>query len=509
MLGIESKRGVESMADGVRVRFAPSPTGYLHIGGARTCLFNWLFARHNGGKLILRIEDTDQERLKQGSIEQIIESLKWLGLDWDEGPDTGGDYGPYFQSQRVELYRREAEKLINNGKAYYCYCTPEEIEAQREEANRLKKPFRYDGRCRELPGSQKKAFEQEGRKPVVRLKVPFEGATVVDDVIRGRVSFENSLLDDFIIMKSNGVATYNFACVVDDSSMNISHVVRAEEHLSNTPKQVLLYDALGAKPPVFAHVPMILAPDRSKLSKRHGATSVEEFREQGYLPEAIVNYLCLLGWSARDQNDIFPPEDAIRQFSFERVSKNAAIYDTKKLTWINGHYLKNSDIDRIAGLAVPFLAAKGLVPASGISGEQREKIKSVIGLVREKVWTLAEIADASSYFFTGDFLYEEKGVEKYFKNEGIPRIFSDIYNIVKNIEPFDKEELEAQYRACAEARGIKAGDMIHPTRLALTGRIVSPGLFEVMELLGRDECLKRLDRAIDYVRNIRPLTDDG
>ncbi|NLZ52622.1 MAG: glutamate--tRNA ligase, partial [Thermoanaerobacteraceae bacterium] len=328
------------MSEKVRVRFAPSPTGSLHIGGARTALFNLLYARHNNGTFVLRIEDTDTERSTEESAAQIILSLKWLGLDWDEGPEKGGDFGPYFQSQRLELYKKEVERLLAEGKAYRCYCTPEELAQRREAALKAGRPPKYDGCCRNLTPEQIEKFEAEGRKYTIRLKMPQEGHTEVDDLIRGRVVFENSVLDDFIIVKSNGIPTYNFACVIDDNAMKITHIIRAEEHLSNTPKQIQVYLGLGYDIPKFAHVPMILAPDRSKLSKRHGATSVEEFKDQGYLAESIINYLTLLGWSPEGTEEIFEMDKAVKEFTLERVNKTAAIYDVKKLTWINGHYMR-------------------------------------------------------------------------------------------------------------------------------------------------------------------------
>ncbi|MGE5474107.1 MAG: glutamate--tRNA ligase [Ignavibacteriales bacterium] len=474
----------------VRVRFAPSPTGYLHIGGARTCLFNWLFARKNGGKLILRIEDTDLERIKEDSINQILESLAWIGLNWDEGPGKGGDFGPYFQAQRLEVYKKEVDRLLAEDKAYYCFCTQEETEEKRQKAQKEGVFYRYDRNCSKLTKEEVHELLNQGKKAVVRVRVPESGQTIVTDMIRGQVVFENALLDDMVIMKSNGMPTYNFACTVDDNAMEISHVIRAEEHLSNTPKQMIMYKALGYDIPEFAHVPMILAPDRSKLSKRHGATSVEEFREQGILAEALVNYLCLLGWSAEGQEEIISLEEAMKQFSLERVSKNPAVYDTKKLTWINGNYLKTLDLNYITDLAIPFMKNAGIK----IEKVNTEKLKAVVGLVREKVWTLAEIADASSYFFTDEFEYDAKGVEKYFSGEFICKYFQELITRLQNIEDFDKEITERVYRDYAEELGIKAGELIHPTRLALTGRTVSPGLFEIMEIMGKDECIKRMDK---------------
>ena len=480
----------------IRVRFAPSPTGYLHIGGARTCLFNWLFAKRFGGKLVLRIEDTDLERLKENSIEQILSSLKWLGMDWNEGPEKNGEYGSYFQSQRLEKYKNEAQRLVAEGKAYYCYCTLDELEERRKKAKDEGKSFGYDRRCKQLGDEEKERYHQEGRKPVIRIKSPIEGQTIVDDIIRGQVIFQNSLIDDIIILKSNGMPTYNFACTVDDNAMEITHVIRAEEHLSNTPKQVILYKSLSYACPQFAHVPMILAPDRSKLSKRHGATSVEEFRDQGFLAEAIVNYLCLLGWSTNNQEEIFDINSIFDEFSLERVSKNAAIYDVKKLTWINGHYLKKLDLGYITEMCIPFIRKEGIQ----LNGYSDDKIKAVVELLRQKVWTLVELAEGTKYFFKSNFEYDLKGVEKYFKRQGVDVLLEEIINKINDINTFEQTSIESVYRRYAEELVIKAAELIHPTRLALTGRTVSPGLFEVMEILGKEECIDRLSKAVEFIR---------
>ena len=353
----------------VRVRFAPSPTGYLHIGGARTALFNWLFAKKHNGKLVLRIEDTDTERLKEDSVSQILTSLKWLGLNWDEGPEVGGEVGPYYQSERREIYSKVAEQLLEEGKAYYCFCTSEILEAEREKQRAAKQPFRYARTCRDLPVEEAKARAAKGEPYSVRIKIPTEGNLTVHDLIHGDVTFDLTQFDDFVIVKTNGMPTYNFAVVVDDHLMRISHVLRAEEHLSNTPKQVLLYEACGFAVPKFGHMPMILAPDRSKLSKRHGATSVEEFREQGYLPEAIVNYLTLLGWAPGNEEEIFSLQDTVAQFELEKMSKKAAVYDTKKLTWMNGQYLSALPLEAVLPEAKIFFIKSGLVDeASGCPG---------------------------------------------------------------------------------------------------------------------------------------------
>ena len=483
----------------VRVRFAPSPTGSLHIGGARTALFNWLFARHHNGTFVLRIDDTDTERSTEASYKEILAAMSWLGLDWDEGPEKGGQFGPYLQSQRLELYRREAARLLNEGKAYLCYCTVEELAERRRQAQAEGRPPMYDRRCRYLTPADRTRLEQEGRQPVIRLAVPETGTTVVKDLIRGDVAFENATIDDFIIFKSNGMPTYNFATVIDDHLMQISHIIRAEEHLSNTPKQILVYQALAYELPAFAHVPMILAPDRSKLSKRHGATSVEEYRDEGYLPEAIINYLALLGWSPEGEEEIIPLEKIIEQFSLERVSKNAAIYDTKKLTWINGHYLREGNLDRITRLALPFLQAKGLLP-DPLPEKDYNYVRSVIAAVRDRVKTLAEVADAASYFFTDVTNYEEKGIRKHFTRPGAAALLDEARERLATLPEFNARAAEEAYRSLAEGKGISTGQLFHPTRLAISGRTMGPGLFEIMELLGRETVLARLDRAARWIR---------
>ncbi|MDH7578003.1 MAG: glutamate--tRNA ligase [Bacillota bacterium] len=483
----------------IRVRFAPSPTGSLHIGGARTALFNWLFARRNGGHFILRIDDTDLARSTSESAREIVSALRWLGLDWDEGPGVGGSYGPYFQSERLNLYNETVQRLLERGFAYYCYCTPEELAARRQQALSGGKAPRYDGRCRELSLEERIKMEKEGRRPVVRLKIPDTGVTVVHDLIRGDVSFAHEVLDDFIIMKSNGVPTYNFASVVDDIGMKITHVLRAEEHLSNTPRQILVFEALDRPLPVFAHLPMILAPDRSKLSKRHGATSVEEFREQGYLPEALLNYLALLGWSPEGEVELLSLTEIASQFSLERVGKTAAIYDVKKLTWMNGHYLNEIDLERVAKMAIPFLQKKKLIPED-ITGSLYQYILKVVGAVRTRVKTLEEVADAAAYFFFDDFSYEEKGVKKYFKKPGVVELLETAGRRLKELESFDLQSVEEAYRSLSAELGIGTGEIIHPTRLALTGRTMGPGLFDIMVILGKQKTLQRLARAVKFLK---------
>jgi len=487
--------------DTVRVRFAPSPTGNLHIGGARTALFNWLFARHNGGSFILRIDDTDLARSTEESTRGILSALRWLGIDWDEGPVVGGPYGPYFQSQRLGIYKDMAQKLIDQGVAYYCYCTPEELAQRRKEAMASGKAPKYDGRCRELSLQERKSKEAEGFKPAIRLRIPESGETVVHDLFRGDVAFSNDVLDDFIIIKSNGMPTYNFACVVDDALMRISHIIRAEEHLSNTPRQILVYQALGYQVPVFAHVSMILAPDRSKLSKRHGATSVEEFRDGGYLPAALINYLALLGWSPEGEEEIFSLPELVNQFTLERVGKTAAIYDIKKLTWMNGHYLNEEDLDRIVELAIPFFQRKNLI-SENPSQEEMDYLRKVVEAVRTRVKTLAEVADAAEYFYVDDFSYDEKGVRKHFRKENAAEYLAKAREKLATLADFTLETTETAYRDLSEELGIKAGEIIHPTRLAISGRTMGPGLFDIMVILGKEKTLERMERAVQYIENL-------
>ncbi|GAB6274485.1 MAG: glutamate--tRNA ligase [Peptococcaceae bacterium] len=484
----------------VRVRFAPSPTGSLHIGGARTALFNWLFARQNNGAFVLRLEDTDLERHLTDAERGIITSLQWLGLDWDEGPEAGGLFGPYRQSERIDLYRTEAQRLLKSEMAYLCYCTPEELAAMRQQARQSGLAPRYNEKCRHLDRATRQKKEAAGFLPVIRLKTPREGSTIVSDLIRGEVSFENNNLDDFIIMKSNGIPTYNFACVVDDSLMQINYVIRAEEHLSNTPKQILLYRALGYNLPFFAHVPMILSPDRSKLSKRHGATAVEEFRLQGFLPEAIINYLALLGWSPGDEREKIPLNEIIKLFSLNAVSKSAAIYDLKKLTWLNAQYLNSLPLERIITEAIPFFQKLGLIPDQ-IEQIDYPYLAKAVETVRTRIHTLVELAEAATYFFKTNFDYEEKGVRKFFSPPDTVEILAHGREVLAKTEPFDLLTVETAYRNLSHTLGVTGSKLIHPTRLALTGKTFGPGLFDIMVTLGQTKCLERFDRAINWIKN--------
>ncbi len=478
----------------VRVRFAPSPTGELHIGGARTALFNYLFVRKAGGKFVLRIDDTDLERSRADYIDKLIASLRWLGLDWDEGP--------YCQSNRLEEYTREAERLVAEKKAYRCYCSVESLASGRSAARRDSKAFLYPGSCRNLSAAEEEAFHKEGISPVIRLLTPDQGTTVVKDEVRGEVRFENINIDDFIIVKSNGLPTYNFASIVDDLQMGITHVIRAEEHLTNTPRQQICAAALGYDLPLFAHVPMILAPDRSKLSKRHGATSVEEFYSEGHLPEALINYMALLGWSpgAGGEEEIFTLEEMSERFDLQKVNKTAAIYDVTKLGWMNSHYMRVYDLDKLVEAAIPFFEQKELVKTP-LEEQDYCYLKQVIDAVRERAKTLVELAEASFYFYHDNFNYDDKGVNKHFRKENTVEFIRQAAAKLRQLESFDKEAVESQYRSLSEELGISTGRLIHPTRLALTGRTAGPGLFEIMALLGREKTVERLEKAANYIEN--------
>ncbi len=497
----------------VRVRFAPSPTGYLHLGGARTALFNWLFAQRKGGTFILRIEDTDKVRSTDEAVLAIIQGLSWLGMDWDEGPKITidrhktvikevGEHKPYFQMKRLELYRKYAEKLIEDGKAYRCYCLPEELEEMRKKAIQEKRPPKYDGRCRNLTAEDEKLYKEEGRKPVVRFKTPQEGVTEFEDIVRGKVSFQNNLLDDFVMLKSSGSPIYNFAVVVDDHEMEISHVIRGDDHISNTPRQILLYEALGWEKPQFAHVPMILGSDGSRLSKRHGATSLNYYKEEGYLPEAVMNYLALLGWATEDSQQIFDIEELKEKFSLERCAKSAAIFDLQKLLWMNGEYIRKMKPDELTTEALPFIIKENLVQGD-TDEEVRQWVENVlteaISLEQEKIKLLKDIPYLISYMLKEDLEnkdYEEETKEKVLKVSGVKQILSDCRDRLARLEDFSEEKIEKEVRSYAKESGKKTGEVFHPIRVAVSGRTRGPGLFVLLSFLGKEKVLKRIEYTI-------------
>ncbi|HNX29238.1 MAG TPA: glutamate--tRNA ligase [Syntrophomonadaceae bacterium] len=480
----------------VRLRFAPSPTGELHIGGAHTALFNWMLARNHSGSLILRLEDTDNVRSQASYAAGILESLRWLGIDWDEGPVIGGPLGPYCQSERLPVYQKYINQLLNNGCAYYCFCTAEELAREKETARQNKKDYHYSGRCKNLTPGEIDSLLAQGMHPTVRIKSPQAGITTVNDLIRGPINFDNNLSDDFIIVKADGWPTYNLAVVIDDHTMKISHVIRAEEHLSNTPKQILLYQALGFDLPQFAHVSMILAPDRKKLSKRHGATPIRELREQGYLPEALISYLAQLGSSGND-DAILTMDESIAGFSLENVSRSPAIYDIDKLTWLNNHFLSKSSNERIINDLADNPQVSAWIKQSGIT-----YWNNVVGLLKSRAKTLLDLVAMADYFFNDIFEYDEKGVEKYFKAADTINYLNGLLLLTESAQSFSADELETEIRSLAAHNGLKAAQIIHPARLALTGRTATPGLFEIMELLGKDKCVTRLNRAIIFINKL-------
>jgi len=487
----------------VRVRYAPSPTGYPHVGNIRTALFDWLFARHYGGSFIVRIEDTDVTRKVEGALEAILDGLRWLELDWDEGPEVGGNYAPYFQSQRLELYREAAERLISQGDAYYCYCSPERLEEMRAEQVRRKQPPGYDRTCRDLSEEERAQKEAEDITPVVRFKTPLSGQTKFNDLIWGEVVFENSTLDDFVLLKSDGYPTYHLANVVDDHLMEISHVIRAEEWLSSTPRHILLYQALGLEPPQFVHHPMILGPDRSKLSKRHGAVSIIEYREQGYLPETMVNFLALLGWSLDDKTELLSRQELIDNFSLERIGRTAAIFNRDKLNWMNGVYIRTLTLEDFTQRALPFLDS-GLPPQVK-RPLSVEYIRQIMPLIQERAKTLAEVADLAQFFFVDELDYAPSLlIGKNMSRESTTRALEVSQQRLTQLEPFDAESLEAMLRPLAVELGLKTGQLFGTLRVAVTGWTAAPPLFQTMAVLGEERCLSRIEAALDRLYRLSP-----
>jgi len=460
----------------VRLRFAPSPTGFLHVGGARTALFNWLLARKEHGKFILRIEDTDVARSTQESVDAILEGMTWLGLDWDEGP--------FYQSDNFPLYKEYVQKLVAAGKAYKCYCSSEELEAKREKALKEGGKPKYDGTCRELPPAP-----DDGRPYVVRFKAPQEGSTSWVDLIKGKISFENTELDDLIIQRTDGTPTYNFVVVIDDATMGITTVIRGDDHVNNTPRQILLYQALESPVPSFAHVPMILGADKARLSKRHGATSVMAYRDMGFLPEAMVNYLVRLGWSYGDE-EIFSLEDLIQKFSIENVGRSAGVFNPDKLLWLNAHYIKNGDPLRLAGLLTPFLRERGVDPETG------PDLVAVIKTLQERAKTMLELADGAIFYYQAEFAYDEKGVAKFFNAE-TPGLLTSLTGKLATLDGLSAADVEGAFKELCEEKGIKLGQIGPAVRLALSGTTASPGIYEMIEVLGLAETKKRIQRAID------------
>ena len=475
----------------VRTRIAPSTTGLPHIGNFRTIVFNWLFARHHGGKFVVRIEDTDVARKVEGAMEAILDGLRWLGLDWDEGPEVGGPHAPYLQSQRLPIYKEHADRLLAQGDAYYCFCSPERLAAMREEQQRRKEPPGYDRLCRNLTEREIRAKLDEGIVPVIRFKVPLEGSTTFHDLIHGEITFPNSALDDFVLIKSDGYPTYHLAHLVDDHLMEITHVMRADEWISSTPRHILLYRAFGWEPPKFAHVPQILGPDRSKLSKRHGATSVLAYRDMGYLPEAMLNYLALLGWAYDATTEIMSREELVRYFTIEKINKTGAIFDITKLDWMNGYYIRQLTVSELTSRVMPYLERAGLASAG-----DRHYVERVMPLVQERIKKLSDVVEFTDFFFVDSLEYEGSLlVQKGLTPEGSLRALGAAMERLASLAEWDRATLEQALRPLAEELGVKTGQLFGILRVACTGRTAAPPLFETMEVLGRERVMPRLDAA--------------
>lgn len=473
-----------------RVRIAPSPTGYLHVGTARVALANYLFARKNNGTFILRIEDTDLDRSKDSFIESIYNGLKMLGLNWDEGPDTGGPHGPYIQTERLDLYKQKAQELVDKGFAYYCYCTPEELEKDKEQSMAEKGITVYSRKCLNLSEQMKQQYIAESRVPTIRFKVP-DKDILLKDIIKGEIPFDSAQFGDFVILKSNGTPTYNFAVVVDDVDMEITQVIRGEDHISNTPRQIMLYEAFERPVPLFAHMPMILAPDRTKLSKRHGATAVSDFIDQGYLPEAFVNFLALMGWSSPDGEEIFSLEKLINSFELERVSPAPAIFDKEKLNWVNGMYIRSLTLEDICNRSKKFLQNYDLSKFS------QDKYELLIKVTRERVSTLGEIPEAISFFFGEDITIPEEVKAEALSGEHVKMVLEKFLEFVEKIDFENIDPLEEQFKEFRKSlKPLKPKDIMMPVRAALTGQLHGADLSVCIFLLGKDLIKHRVNKVL-------------
>jgi nondiscriminating glutamyl-tRNA synthetase len=479
-----------------RVRFAPSPTGYLHVGGARTALFNWLYARRHNGVFVLRIEDTDVERSSQDMVTGILDGLRWLGLTWDEGPDVGGLHAPYFQSERLDSYRTAADRLLSEGHAYYCYCTPERLRDERERAEARGEAWQYDRTCLGLSADRMRELDAAGAQRALRFNVPSSGAAF-DDAVHGRIAFEGASIEDFVILRSDRYPTYHLSVVVDDIDMGITDVIRGDDHISNTPKHVLLFQALGAAVPRFAHVPLILGADKKRLSKRHGATSVMEYQRQGYLAPAMVNFLALLGWSPGDDRELMGTQELVDCFTLEGISGGNAVFNTEKLDWMNGQYIARMPIEELAAAARPFFDDEGL-GSHPLVNEPRAFAR-LLELLRPRAKRLTEFAEQARPLLNELVEYEPEAIEKHLSSPDLATHLTALVAALDAATAFDEAQVEAAVRGTAAARGLKAGALIHATRVAVTGRTQSPGLFEVLAWLGRDRTRARLLRLLEFL----------
>ena len=485
----------------VRVRFAPSPTGYLHVGGARTALFNWLYARRTGGVFVLRIEDTDVERSSDEMVEGILDGLRWLGLEWDEGPKIGGPHEPYFQSGRRDRHRAMADALLQSGAAYYCYCAPDQLKAKREAAERAGDAWRYDRTCCALTADDIAARERDRLPRAIRFRVP-EAKTSFDDLVHGRIEFDGANIEDFVILRSDGHPTYHLSVVSDDVDMQITHVVRGDDHISNTPKQILLYEAVGAPVPRFAHVPLILGPDKKRLSKRHGATSVMEYARQGYLPEAMLNFLSLLGWSPGDDRELFTREELIAAFTLEGISGGNAVFNPEKLDWFSLQHIMRLAPDELAVRVRPLMQAAGVWSDDYLT-TRHAWFFSVLELLKPRARRLDDVVAQGRCFFSDIDEYDTAAVDTHLRAAGMSEHLLALDAAFAELPTFDPVSTEAALRTVADARGVKAGSLIHAVRVTVTGRSVSPGLFETLALVGRDRVRARIAAAVQLVSSPR------
>ncbi|MGC5327815.1 glutamate--tRNA ligase [Brevibacillus sp. SYSU BS000544] len=485
------------MANEFRLRYAPSPTGHLHIGGARTALFNYLYARRNGGKFIVRIEDTDQTRNVENAAEKQMENLKWLGVEWDEGEDVGGPYAPYRQMERLDIFRKYIDQLLEEGKAYYCYATKEELDAEREEQIARGETPRISERHRNVSAEQKAEYEAEGRVPAIHFRVPDDKSYVVNDIIRGQVTFDSKEMGDFVICRPDGIPTYNFAVVIDDYLMKISHVVRGEEHLSNTPRQLMIYEAFGWEPPQFAHLALILNQDGKKMSKRDESIIqfIEQYRDLGFLPEAIVNFLVLLGWSPGGEEEIFSKEKIIDLFSLERVNKSPAVFDSTKMNWMNNHYIKQKPLDVIVDMCLPHLQKAGFVEENP-SAEELERVRGIVGLYQEQMSYCAQIVPLSALFFLEEVVYDEEAKDV-LKEEQVPVVLTAFKNHLEAAPEYTVDTINAALKAVQKETGHKGKALFMPVRVAITGQIHGRDLGQSLYLIGREQVLNRIDRVVN------------
>jgi glutamyl-tRNA synthetase len=486
------------------VRYAPSPTGFPHVGNIHTALFNWLFARHTGGTFVLRIEDTDQDRVVPGSLAAIYQSLRWLGLDWDEGPEVGGPFGPYFQSERLPVYRTYADQLISTHHAYRCFCTQERLAELRAAQEARKEPPRYDRLCRSLSKEEVERRVAAGEPYVIRMAVPISGETSFDDLLRGEITFQNALIDDQVLVKSDGWPTYHLANVVDDHLQEVTHVLRGDEWISSTPKHVLLYRFFGWEMPLFGHFPILLTTTRAKLSKRRGAPDLLDLKAGGYLPEAVVNFFSLLGWAPEGKEEILSCAELIKHFTLERVGATPAIYSAEKLDWMNGEYIRKLAPDDLAQRLLPFYEQAGLVPAGAATTRDLDLIRRLVPLIQERIKTLREATDLTDFFFTDDVVYEPallmpKSWTLEQTAEALRWARERIADLLGTGTSFEAEPIEVSFRALADEKQVKTGQFFGILRVALTGRTIAPPLFQTMAVLGSERTLIRLNRAIDLL----------